>query len=364
MINFGAAKFFIKKYAMSDREPSSPVSRISSWLLTLFLFASLCVLCGNSFGVESPDFAKHIAPLFQQYCLDCHPAQDPEGGLVLETHAALLKGGDSGAAIVPGKSSDSRLVKFLEGRSGKEGKNQFMPPGKKKHLEATEIALIKAWIDAGAKAPAATGVVTLNIPKLAPKIAPAKSVTALAHSPRAKLLAAGRYGEIELLDATTHQPTRTLPGHRGNITALAFSADGTQLFAAAGEPGLVGEVRHWNVNTGTLIRSWDAHPDALYALALSPDGQTLATGSYDQRIKLWDTATGKELRTLKGHNGAVFGLAFRPDGRVLASASADRTEIVEPRDRRAPRHFLAADQGTFRRRLRARWQDRRRRRRG
>ncbi|HEY6169525.1 MAG TPA: WD40 repeat domain-containing protein, partial [Verrucomicrobiae bacterium] len=80
----------------------------------------------------------------------------------------------------------------------------------------------------------------------------------------------------------------------------------------------------WNVADGKLIRSWDAHPDSLYALALSPDGKTLATGSYDQRIKLWDTATGKELRTLKGHNGAVFGLAFRPDGRVLASASADR----------------------------------------
>ncbi|MBI5772636.1 MAG: pre-peptidase C-terminal domain-containing protein, partial [Verrucomicrobia bacterium] len=205
------------------------------------------------------------------------------------------------------------------------GKNQFMPPGKKKHLEPSEIALIRSWIDAGAKPSAAGSVLTLNIPKIAPKVAPAKSVTALAYSPRAKLIAAGRYGEIELLDSTTHKAVRTLPGHRGNVTALSFSADGAQLFAAAGDPGLVGEVRHWNLADGKLIRSWEAHPDALYALALSPDGKTLATGSYDQRIKLWDTATGKELRTLKGHNGAVFGLAFRPDGRVLASASADRT---------------------------------------
>ncbi|HSI61818.1 MAG TPA: hypothetical protein VLE43_01830, partial [Candidatus Saccharimonadia bacterium] len=56
-----------------------------------------------------------------------------------------------------------------------------------------------------------------------------------------------------------------------------------------------------------------------------PDGQTLVTGSYDQKIKLWSIANGAETKTLTGHNGAVFGLSFRPDGKVLASASADRT---------------------------------------
>ena len=304
------------------------LSSLRSLALRLTAITILFGTAANSPAAEAPDFARHIAPLFQQHCLDCHAKQDLEGGLVLEDHASLLKGGDSGPAIVPGKSSDSRLVKFLEGRSGKEGKNQFMPPGKKKHLDPAEIALIKSWIDAGAKAPAAPTTASLQIPKITPKTAPARSITALAFSASAKLLAAGRYGEIDLLDATTRQVLRTLPGHRGTITALAFSADGTQLFAAAGDPGLVGEVRQWNLADPAqpkLLRAWDAHPDALYALALAPDGQTLATGSYDQRIKLWDTANGAERRTLKGHNGAVFGLAFRPDGRVLASASADRT---------------------------------------
>src|SRR5205823_3361663 len=53
--------------------------------------------------------------------------------------------------------------------------------------------------------------------------------------------------------------------------------------------------------------------------------KTLATGSYDQKIKLWKVETGEELKTLSGHNGCVFDLAFRPDGKILASASADRT---------------------------------------
>ena len=57
----------------------------------------------------------------------------------------------------------------------------------------------------------------------------------------------------------------------------------------------------------------------------SPDGKPLATGSYDQQIKLWNTETGAELRTLTGHNGAVHALAFHPKGRLLASASGDRT---------------------------------------
>lgn len=291
----------------------------------LFAFVSFACFAGQLTAAETPDFAKHIAPLFQQYCLDCHGKQDPEGGLVMETHADLLKGGDTGAAIVPGKGADSLLVKFLEGRSGKEGKNQFMPPGKKKHLEPAEIALIKAWIDAGAKPPAEGAALTLNIPKIAPRVAVVKPINALAHSPTAKLLALARYGDVELVNADTRAVVRTLAGHRGNVTALAFSADGAQLFAASGDPGLVGQVGHWSVSDGKLIRSWEAHPDALYALALSPDGKTLATGSYDQRIKLWNAATGELLRELKGHNGAINGLAFRRDGRVLASASADRT---------------------------------------
>ena len=156
--------------------------RIASFIAAPALaLAFLACFAGNLSAAETPNFAKHIAPLFQQYCLDCHGKQDPEGALVLEDYVALMKGGDTGPAILPGKSAESLLVKFLEGRSGKEGKNQFMPPGKKKHLEPSEIALIRSWIDAGAKPSASGSALTLNIPKIAPKVAPAKSVSALAY---------------------------------------------------------------------------------------------------------------------------------------------------------------------------------------
>lgn len=74
-----------------------------------------------------------------------------------------------------------------------------------------------------------------------------------------------------------------------------------------------------------MARTFTGHRDVIYALALSPDGKTLATGSYDQKTKLWNVADATERKTLHGHNGAVFALAFRPDGKLIASASADRT---------------------------------------
>src|SRR5687768_12626203 len=100
------------------------------------------------------DFATKIAPIFEEHCVDCHSDADANGELNLETFEALLKGGKTGKAITPGNAQDSLLVKFVEGRSGKEGKNKFMPPGKKEHLKTDQIALIRQWIDAGAPAPA------------------------------------------------------------------------------------------------------------------------------------------------------------------------------------------------------------------
>ena len=131
------------------------------------------------------------------------------------------------------------------------------------------------------------------------------------------------HSRIALLAGRVYEAVRNIAG--GLPAALVFSADGAQLFAAAGEAGLFGEVRQWSVAERKLLRVLEGHSDAIYSVALSPDGNILATGSYDQKIKLWDVASGQELNTLSGHNGAVFGLAFRPDGKLLASASADRT---------------------------------------
>ncbi|MFZ4764891.1 MAG: c-type cytochrome domain-containing protein, partial [Roseimicrobium sp.] len=279
-------------------------------------------------AVTPVDYAAKIAPLFQEHCVDCHAADEPDGELNMESFEALIKGGKAGKAISPGNAQDSLLVKFLEGRSGKTGKNQFMPPGKRDHLKPDEIALIRQWIDAGAPAPTKEmrpADALSNLPKIAPKVAVPKAIHALAFSAAAKLLAAGHFGSIELLDAQTRKPVRVLKDIAGKVNALAFSADGQSLFAAAGDAGVSGIAYHYRVADGALVRKFEGHTDALYALALSPDGGALVTGGYDQGIRFWSIADGKQTRLLKGHNGGVFGLSFRPDGKVLASASADRT---------------------------------------
>ncbi len=292
---------------------------------TLFLAAAFSA---HALAAEVPDYAAKIAPLFQEHCIDCHSNDDPDGKFTLETFEGLMKGGKTSKAIEPKNAQDSLLVKFLEGRSGKEGKNKFMPPGKNEHLKPEAIALIRQWINAGAPAPNEDSKpvdVLARLPKIAPKGERLKAIQALAFSPQAKLIAAGSYARVQLLDAATRQPVRALEGAAGKVNAIVFSADGTMVFAAAGDPGLGGVAYQWKVADGALVRKFEGHRDALYALALSPDGRTLATGSYDQKIKLWSAADGAEIKTLPGHTGGVFGLSFRPDGKVLASASADRT---------------------------------------
>jgi WD40 repeat protein len=298
----------------------------------------LCIAGFLNARAADVDYSR-VDALFQKHCLDCHDAKDAEGQLILESYDLLMKGGEDGPVVVPGKNAESILVKSVEGSFEKDGKRKIMPPGaKRKKLDSDEIALIKAWIDSGAKGPSGPRkLIELVTPKVPLKAEPRRPINSLAFAPQSKLLAVARYGEVELarseisnLKSQIDQSLLTsaatkLGGHRGNVNAVVFSADGSQLFVAAGEPGLFGEVRKWNVADGNLVRLFEGHQDAIYSIALSPNGKILTTGSYDQKIKLWDVATGKELNTLSGHNGAVFGLAFRPDGKILASASADRT---------------------------------------
>jgi WD40 repeat protein/uncharacterized caspase-like protein len=84
------------------------------------------------------------------------------------------------------------------------------------------------------------------------------------------------------------------------------------------------------------------HSFLVFAVAFSPDGRLLATGSEDSTVKLWEVATGRELRVLAGHRDAVYGVSFSGDGRLLASASGDRTirvwEVATGREVRTLTH--------------------------
>ncbi|MBX9681569.1 MAG: DUF1553 domain-containing protein [Gemmataceae bacterium] len=90
------------------------------------------------------DFAKDIEPLLAKHCIECHGPKKQRSDLRLDSRAATLQGGTEGAAIVPGKSAESLLIRLVTGMD----KDRVMPP-KGDRLSKDEIALLRGWIDQG-----------------------------------------------------------------------------------------------------------------------------------------------------------------------------------------------------------------------
>ena len=109
----------------------------------------------------------------------------------------------------------------------------------------------------------------------------------------------------------------------GSVLSVALSPDGNLL--ATGDTN--GEIRLWRVADGRQILSCKGHTGLICSVAFSPDSHTLASGSKDQTVRLWDTTTGLALRILEGHTNWVFSVAFSPDGVTLASSSADQIRL-------------------------------------
>lgn len=104
------------------------------------------VLAGaNSSEVKPVDFSK-VQAIFESKCLECHNPSKVKGDLLMHTAEALLKGGASGAAIVPGKGDDSELIK----RMMLPGDHDDIMPPKGGPLPSADIELVKSWITAGA----------------------------------------------------------------------------------------------------------------------------------------------------------------------------------------------------------------------
>src|SRR5438552_18072060 len=112
------------------------------------VLAALVLLPGAR-AADAVDYTRDIKPILTKNCTTCHGAAKQRSGLRLDTAKAALEGGNSGPVVVAGKSAASRIIHAVTGTHDAPS----MPP-KGPRLDANQIALLKRWIDEGARAPA------------------------------------------------------------------------------------------------------------------------------------------------------------------------------------------------------------------
>jgi WD40 repeat protein len=118
-----------------------------------------------------------------------------------------------------------------------------------------------------------------------------------------------------------------MPGGKpaaGNWQLPILSPSGKQLAAPDRDERTINV---WEATTGTAIAVLRGHDGPVYALAYSPDGRRLASGSADKTVRLWDPAAGREVAVLRGHGKRVESLTYSPDGRRICSLDEESGRI-------------------------------------
>lgn len=322
-----------------------PRNRPSVWITSLSILTAVVlarhtaaddVIAVAEIKRDTPvDFEREVLPLLKKNCVACHNATKHESGLVLETPQSIIKGGDSGPAVVPKNGAESLLL----GRATGKTDSLMPPPDNKvaaKPLTPEELGLVKLWIDQGA-----AGIVSGAGSEVhwQPLPAGVNPIYAVAVTPDGQFAACGRANQIfiyhlptgrfvcrltdpELLKTGVYQQ----PGvaDLDLIQSLAFSPDGA-LLASGGYRA----IKLWQRPRDVRLATFDtAAAEGAQTIAASTDGKWLATAAADNSIKLWNLTTGQAAKTLAGHTAAVTALRFTADNAKLISASADKSVRV------------------------------------
>ncbi len=115
------------------------------------LLLILAIANSVAVGAAEPDYVRQIKPLLKDRCFSCHGGLKQESQLRVDTVASLKTGGESGPVIIPGDPAGSLLLKAIR---GEDGVSKMPPAGEAVPLTDEQIALISAWIQAGAPGPA------------------------------------------------------------------------------------------------------------------------------------------------------------------------------------------------------------------
>ena len=244
------------------------------------LYWSAIGVAADAIPIEAPlrkqpvEFATEIAPLLRAHCVACHNEKKAEGGLNLETPAAMLKGGENGPAIAPGKGAASLLFKVAAHQQ-----ETFMPPADNAvgatPLSPKELGLVKLWIDQGATG-AAAAVRSVNFQPLPAGYQP---ILAIAVTPDGQYAACSRGNQIYVYHLPTAKlvtklvdPALGQAAHQDIVRSLAFDSAG-ELLASGG----FREVKLWRRPKLTPLPGEAPASEMSTTTAKSPDGKTVAT---------------------------------------------------------------------------------------
>lgn len=117
---------------------------------------------------------------------------------------------------------------------------------------------------------------------------------------------------------------QVIKGPRRPVLAVAFSPDGERIVSGSGDMTL----RIWDANNGACLNTLRGHEDWVCSVAFSPDGKHIVSGSDDSTIKIWDSISGDCLQTLNKHSGIVRSVAIAPCGKYIISGSDDQTVMM------------------------------------
>ena len=137
-----------------------------------------------------------------------------------------------------------------------------------------------------------------------------------------RLAVAGSVG-IWLYDTVSNQEVALLTGHTDQVSSLVYSPDGQTLASGSWDE----TIRLWDAVTGDHKRTLTGDTGRILSVAYSPDGQTLASGTWYDAIDLWDAVAGVHKHTLAEDVGGITSIAYSPDGQTLAIGTSD--DIVD-----------------------------------
>ena len=123
---------------------------------------------------------------------------------------------------------------------------------------------------------------------------------------------------------TNPQLEQFLNGNTGPVVSAIFSPDGKTLASGTYDK----DILLWDVKTRQLMGELSGHSAVIRSIAFNGDGSMMASGSQDNTIILWDMKTRQSMSTLSGHSNFVISVTFSPDGKSLASGSEDMTVIL------------------------------------